>query len=216
MIVAIDGPAGAGKSTIASKVAEKTGFFYLNTGSFYRALTYEVIKEKINISDKDAIINAAEKHKIELINKRIHLNGTDVENFLRSDAVDALVAQISAITEVRHIINKHIQKAAKNNDIIAEGRDMTTVVFPNAEVKIYLDASIENRAKRRLDQGTSVKTLEEIKENIKTRDNIDKNKEFGKLKISEDAIYLNSSDLTIDEVCEKVLSEIDKKAAKRP
>ena len=87
---------------------------------------------------------------------------------------------------------------------------MTTVVFPDAEVKIYLDASIENRAKRRLDQGTSEKTLEEIKENIKIRDNIDKNKEFGKLKISEDAIYLNSSDLTIDEVCEKVMSEINK------
>jgi len=211
MIVAIDGPAGAGKSTIASKVAEKTGFFYLNTGNFYRALSYIIIQEKIDISDKDAVIKAAEKHKIGIINKKVHLDGKDVENFLRSDAVDAIVAQVSAITEVRHIINEQIQKAAKNNDIIAEGRDMTTVVFPNAEVKIYLDASIEKRAKRRLDQGTSVKSLEEIEENIKTRDYIDTNKEYGNLKISEDAIYLNSSDLTIDEVCEKVLSEICKK-----
>lgn len=211
MIVAIDGPAGAGKSTIASKVAEKTGFFYLNTGSFYRALTYAVIREDISISDKNSVIKASEKHKIEVINKRIHLDGKDVEDFLRSDAVDANVAQVSAITEVRYKINEQIQKAAKNYDIIAEGRDMTTVVFPNADVKIYLDASIEKRAKRRLDQGTSVKTLEEIKENIETRDNIDQNKEFGKLKISEDAIYLNTSDLTIDEVCDKVVSEINKK-----
>jgi len=208
MIVAIDGPAGAGKSTIASKVAEKTGFFYLNTGNFYRALTYAVINEKIALSDKDGVIKAAEKHKIEIINKRVYLDGTDVENFLHSDAIDAIVAQISAITEVRYKINEQIQKASKNNNIIAEGRDMTTVVFPNADVKIYLDASIEKRSKRRLDQGTSAKTLEQIKENIKTRDDIDKNKEFGKLKISEDAIYLNSSDLTIDEVCEKVMSEI--------
>ncbi|MCL2792646.1 MAG: (d)CMP kinase [Spirochaetaceae bacterium] len=212
MIVAIDGPAGAGKSTIASKVAAKTGFFFLNTGSFYRALTYALIRENISISDKDGVIKAAEKHKIEIINKRIHLDGSDVENFLRSDAVDAIVAQVSAITEVRYKINEQIQKSAQNNNIIAEGRDMTTVVFPNADVKIYLDASIEKRAKRRLDQGTSTKTLEEIKENIETRDNIDQNKEFGKLKISEDAIYLNSSDLTIDEVCDKVVTEINKKA----
>lgn len=211
MIVAIDGPAGAGKSTIASKVAEKTGFFYLNTGNFYRALTYAIINEKIDISDKNAIIKLSEKRKIEIVNKRIHLDGCDVENFLHSDAIDAIVAQISAITEVRYRINEQIQKAAKNNNIIAEGRDMTTVVFPNADVKVYLDASIEKRAKRRLDQGTSAKTLEEIEENIKTRDNIDKNKEFGKLKISEDAIYLNSSDLTIDEVCERVFTEINKK-----
>ncbi len=211
MIVAIDGPAGAGKSTVASKVAEKTGFFYLNTGNFYRALTYALIKNKIDISDKDRVIKAAQKHKIEIINKKVYLDGTDVEDLLHTDAVDTIVAQVSAITEVRHKINEQIQKAAKNNNIIAEGRDMTTVVFPNAGVKIYLDASIDKRAKRRLGQGTSAKSLDEIEKNIKERDDIDKNKEFGKLKISEDAIYLNSSDLTIDEVCDKVLSEINKK-----
>ena len=120
MIVAIDGPAGAGKSTIASKVSEKTGFFYLNTGNFYRALTYALINEKIDISDKDRIIKSAQKHKIEIINNRVHLDGTDVEKYLRSDAVDALVAQVSAITDVRYIINEQIQKASKNHNIIAE------------------------------------------------------------------------------------------------
>ena len=213
MIVAIDGPAGAGKSTIALKLSEITGFFYLNTGNFYRALTYGIIQENIQIDDRSSIIAAAEKYKIDIIKKRIHLNGKDVDDFLHTDKVDSLVAQVSTIVEVRIRINEQLHKVSKDLNIIAEGRDMTTVVFPEAEVKVYLDASIEKRAKRRLDQGVSSKALKEIETSIKERDSIDHNKEFGKLKISEDAIYLNSSDLTIDEVCEKVLSEINKKGS---
>ncbi|MDX9801036.1 MAG: (d)CMP kinase [Spirochaetia bacterium] len=210
MIVAIDGPAGAGKSTIASKLAEKTGFFYLNTGNFYRALTYAVIQSNIDINDTDSIIDAADRHKIDIIDKHVYLDGIDVEEMLHTDAVDSLVAQVSTIKDVRHKINAQLHRVSRNQDIIAEGRDMTTVVFTDAEVKVYLDASIEKRAKRRLDQGVSQKSLEEIKSGINDRDKIDHNKEFGKLKISEDAIYLNSSDLTIDEVCEKVMTEIKK------
>jgi len=213
MIVAIDGPAGAGKSTIASKLSQITGFFYLNTGNFYRALTYGIIQEKIKITDKYSIVAASDRYKIEIIRNRIHLNGIDVDDFLHSDAVDSLVAQVSTIVEVRMRINEQIHKVSENLNIIAEGRDMTTVVFPEAEVKVYLDASIEKRAQRRLDQGVSNKDLKDIETSIKERDNIDHNKEFGKLKISADAIYLNSSDLTIDEVCEKVLSEIHKKGS---
>ncbi len=211
MIVAIDGPAGAGKSTVALKLSQITGFFNLNTGNFYRALTYAVIKKNIGINDKDSIIDSAKQHKIEIINTRIHLDGVDVEDYLHSDSVDAIVAQVSSIREVRERINEQIHLVSKNYDLIAEGRDITTVVFPDAEVKVYLDASIEKRARRRLDQGVSNKSFEDIKSSIEERDNIDHSKEFGKLKISADAIYLNSSDLTIDEVCEKVLSEINKK-----
>jgi len=210
MIVAIDGPAGAGKSTIASNLARKTGFFYLNTGNFYRALTLALIQNNIDINNTDSVIKEADKHQIDIIDKHVHLDGIDVEDKLHSDRVDSLVAQVSTIREVRNKINSQLHRVSQNQDIIAEGRDMTTVVFTDAEVKIYLDASIEKRAKRRLDQGVSEKSLEEIKSGINDRDMIDHNKEFGKLKISDDAIYLNSSDLTIDEVCEKVMSEINK------
>ena len=210
MTVAIDGPAGAGKSTIASKLAEISGFFYLNTGNFYRALTLEIINKNIDISENDRIITAAESSDITITNSRLYLNSIDVEDFLHTDKVDSLVAQVSAIREVRHIINKKLHKVSKNLDVIAEGRDITTVVFPDAEVKVYLDASIEKRAQRRLDQGVSQRTYDEIKESIKERDLIDISKKFGGLKISEDALYLNTSDLTIDEVCEKVLTEISK------
>lgn len=211
MIVAIDGPAGAGKSTIAKKISEATGFFYLNTGNFYRALTLAVIQKGIEISDTPSIIREAEKHEITIRDKKVHLDGNDVDDLLHSDRIDSLVAQVSTIREVRNIINSQIHSASRNYDIIAEGRDMTTVVFPDAEVKIYLDASIDKRAERRLNQGVSSKSIQDIKTSISERDTIDHNKEFGRLKISEDAIYLNSSDLTIDEVCEKVLSEINKK-----
>lgn len=170
-----------------------------------------IIWKNISIDNREAIIESAENCKIEVFDKKVYLNGEDVDNILHTDQIDALVSPVSAIPNVRHKITAKIQDAAKNYNIIAEGRDMTTVVFPNAEVKIYLDASIENRAKRRLNQGVSSKNLAEIEAGIKERDEIDKNKELGSLKIAEDAIYLNSSDLTIKEVYEKILTEIIKK-----
>ena len=210
MIVAIDGPAGAGKSTIASEISRLTGLFYLNTGNFYRALTLEAVNRKITPEQENLIIKLAENTDISIINSRIHLNSTEVEDFLHTDEVDRYVAQISAIKEVRVIINRKLHEVSRNLDIVAEGRDITTVVFPDADVKVYLDASLDQRARRRLDQGVSFKSYNEIMESIKERDCIDINKKFGGLKRAEDALYLNSSDLTINEVCEKVMAEIYK------
>ena len=118
------------------------------------------------------------------------------------------VASLSAIIPVRNIVNTMLRNIGKGMDIIVEGRDITTVVFPDADVKIFLDASVETRAKRRLDQGVSSLSFEELVESIKKRDHIDRNKPFGNLKISGDALYLDTSDLTIDEVCEKVIDKI--------
>ena len=210
MIVAIDGPAGVGKSTIAKIISKKTDLFYLNTGNFYRAVTLEVLTKKIDLNDNDKIVDLAEKTDIEIIDSRIFMNRCDVEDLLHTDDVDSHVAQVSSFKELRLIINSKIQSVSKDLDIIAEGRDMTTVVFPSAEVKIFLDAAIETRAFRRSKQGVSKKDINEIQETIRKRDEIDRNKKYGNLKISEDAIYLNTSDLTIDEVCEKVISEINK------
>ena len=208
MIVALDGPAGVGKSTIASVLAEKAGFFYLNSGNFYREVTLSVIKNNIDPSDKEAIINNSCNISIRLTDGRIHLDGTDVEDELHNDRVDQYVAQHSAIVEIRKIVTEALRAAASNYDVVAEGRDITTVVFPDAEIKFYLDASIDVRAERRFDQGTSSQRLDELKESIRKRDEIDKNKPVGSLKLTDDAVYLDTSDLTIDEVCEKVLDKI--------
>lgn len=210
MVVAIDGPAGAGKSTIAKTIAEKTGFFYLNSGNFYRAVTLYAMKQGYDPEDSDAVISAAGECTIEIKEGNLFLNGENVENDLHTDSVDNYVAEHSAIIPVRKIVNEAIRKAVADLDVVAEGRDMTTVVFPKAEVKFYLDASIKARVERRGRQGVSEKSMGEIQKNLEKRDEIDKNKPYGALKIAEDAVYLDTTDLTIEAVCEKVQNKIEK------
>ena len=202
MIIAIDGPAGTGKSTIASILAEKHNLTFLNSGGFYRTLTLAVIKAGIDYKDEKATLEFCKKQKIEYT-KESHfiLNGTDVTSHLHDDEVTANASQVSAIVEIRHLVNDLMREITKSLDIVCEGRDMTTVVFPNADVKVYLDASAEVRAKRRFDQGVSNMTLEEIKAAIEKRDEMDKNKKEGSLKIAPDALYIDTSNLTIEEVC---------------
>jgi cytidylate kinase len=210
LVVAIDGPAGVGKSTIAKNIAEKASLFYVNSGNFYRAITLDVIKNKLSITDTDLIIDIAKKIKFSLVNERLHVNNVDIEDKLHSDSVDSLVAQVSSIVKVRRLVNNAIRKTTESMNIIVEGRDITTVVFPNADLKVYLDASVATRAARRHNQGVSNLSLKEIEETIITRDQIDKSKPEGSLKISDDALYLDTSDLTIDEVCDKVLQKLSK------
>jgi len=208
MVVAIDGPAGTGKSTIALMIAKNLGFTNINSGNFYRAISYGIMQEGIDISEHEKIIAWAKKAKFAYDDSALIMNGKNVEEFLHTASVDAKVAQVSAIIPVRHVVNDTIRSLAKNMDIVIEGRDITTVVFPNAEVKFYLDASAESRAKRRLDQGTGAATIEEVRKNLTMRDEIDKGKKEGALKIAPDADYLDSSDLTIQEVYAKVVSKI--------
>jgi len=208
MIVAIDGPAGSGKSTIARKVAESLGFVYVNSGNIYRALTLGALDHGIGLEAKAELLEFARGAGIEYRGKRLFLEGRDVEEELHSARVDALVAQLSAIPEIREVVNAHVRKIAGSTDAVVEGRDMTTVVFPDADYKFYLDASAESRAKRRFDQGCSSETLESIRRNIEMRDTIDRQKSVGALKIAPDAYYLDSSDLTIDQVYDKVYGKI--------
>jgi cytidylate kinase len=211
MIVALDGPAGVGKSTIAKKIAEKASLFYVNSGNFYRAITYQVIKCNLSITNTNEIISISQKSNFTITNGHLHVNDTDVEGFLHSDSVDSIVAQVSSIVEVRNFVNTAIRKISNSLDIIAEGRDMSTVVFPNADLKIYLDASVSTRAERRYNQGVSNLSIKEISDSIQARDKIDKSKPEGSLKISSDALYLDTSDLTIEQVCEKVLQKLNNK-----
>ena len=208
MIVALDGPAGVGKSSIASKIASDWNFFNLNSGNFYRAVALKSLEAGISVKEEDKIIQLASECRIEIRDFRFFLDGVDVENKLHSDAVDGIVAQVSAIVPVRHIVNEKIRKISEELDIVAEGRDMTTVVFPHAEVKFFIDASPEVRAERRYKQGVSNLSFEEILDSIRKRDVIDRNKKEGSLKISDDAIYLDTSSLTLGQVCEKVSGKI--------
>lgn len=210
MIIAIDGPAGTGKSTIASIIAKKLDVTYLNSGSFYRALTLAMLDAGIQPDEEEKVVDFCKKQKLEYKNSHLVLNGTDVESHLHDDRVSQNVAQVSAFVPVRHLVNERMREITKSLDIVCEGRDMTTVVFPNADYKFYLDASLDVQAERRFNQGVSSMSLEEIKEAIRKRDEIDRNKAEGALKRAPDAYYIDTSALTIDSVCEIILDKINK------
>lgn len=213
MIVAMDGPAGVGKSSVSERCATLTGFLYLNSGNFYRAITLRHLDLERDPKDEAAIVSTARETQIVVTGDRIITNGADVTDRLHTDDVDSWVSQHSAIVPVRRIIVELLRAVTEDLDVIVEGRDIATVVFPDAEIKIYLDASVDVRARRRYEQGTSGKTLEALKSNIEMRDRIDSSKEEGSLMVSADACYIDTSDLTIEQVCDKVFGIIRRSAA---
>ena len=214
MVIAIDGPAGSGKSTIAKLIAERftdsegRGFFYINSGKLYRAITFGCLRTGINPENTEKILEFAKNAEICYENNKVILNGEDVTESLHTDEIDRFSAPLSAIVPVRHIVNDLIRRITKGINAVVEGRDMTTVVFPNAEHRFYIDASADARALRRYEQGVSKLSLEEIKETIIKRDNIDRNKEEGSLKIAPDVFYIDTSGLTINEVYDILEIEI--------
>ena len=215
MIVAIDGPAGSGKSTIAKLLAKRLGkelgksaFTYINSGNLYRAVTLGCVRNGIDISDQDRTLEFAKTLRIEYRSSKVFLNGEDVTQLLHTDEIDKLSAPLSAIVPLRHVINNIVRKIAEGCNAVVEGRDMTTVVFPNAEYRLYLDASVEARANRRFKQGVSNLSIEEIRDSIQQRDEIDKNKIEGSLIHAPGVDYLDSSDLTVEQVYDKLIKKL--------
>ncbi|MHB1688107.1 MAG: (d)CMP kinase [Ignavibacteriaceae bacterium] len=214
-IIAIDGPAGSGKSTSAKLVAQKLGFLYIDTGAMYRAITFLAIEKNI-LNNFDEIIALANKSKIELIYSggatKVLLDGKDITEDIRSKEVNLNVSPISKISGVREaLVKKQRLLAQKNSRIVMEGRDIGTVVFPDADVKIFLTASIDRRAERRVKEYDSkgIKiSLEEIKSNLETRDNIDSSRENSPLIKAPDAFVVDTSKVTIDKQVEIILKKV--------
>lgn len=221
-IVAIDGPAGTGKGTVTSLLSEEMGLVNIDTGATYRCVALYAIRNNIQLEEKERIIQSLGNIEIDMKNEEgrqtVFLNGEDVTKEIRSKEVTQIVSQISSIKEVRFAMVEVQRNLAKGKDVIMEGRDITTYVFPNADVKIYLDADEKERAKRRYkemqEKGIEM-TYEEVLRNIQIRDKNDKEKEIGALIIAEDAVYVDTTNLTIEEEKERVKQIIEEKRGNR-
>lgn len=212
MIVAIDGPAGSGKGTVTKEIAKRMGLINLDTGATYRCVALASLKRGFKLEEEDKIVDMIDDLEIEFkYDKddfiRVFLNGEEVTNEIRSFEVNKIVSPISSIVRVRLKMVDLQRKMAEGKNVIMEGRDIGTYVFPNADVKIYLDADVEERAKRRFkenqEKGLDI-TFEEVLENIKKRDENDKHKEIGSLKIADDAIIVDSTKLSIGKMADAV------------
>ena len=216
LIIAIDGPAGSGKSTTAKLVATKLNYTYIDTGAMYRAVTLFALRNEL-MGKTNEIIEMANELDIVLRfddgETKITVNGQDVSKEIRSFEVNSNVSEISTIEGVRKILVKKQQQMGKDGGVVMEGRDITTVVYPKAEVKIFLTAGIDERAVRRakefLEKGTEV-PIEKVKENLKNRDFIDSNREASPLTKTPDSIEIDTSNTTIDEQVELILEEVKK------
>lgn len=207
IIIAIDGPAATGKGTIARRIAQDYGAEYLDTGIFYRAVAYLVIKNNIPLYEEEKIISLAREMEVDIKRYDVFVNGENITDQIRSNNVNAIVSQVSGIKEVRLIVNEHIRDFAFNKNCVVDGRDITTVVFPDAKYKFYLDCDVDERARRRFNQNQEMGidcSFEEIYENLKMRDYNDKIKEFGALTLASDATLINTTNDTIDETIVKL------------
>lgn len=211
MVVAIDGPSGAGKGTIAKLLEEKLGLVNIDTGATYRCIALKMIQNNIDLKDEEKIIEISKNLDVKFDNHKVYLDGIDVTKDIRSKEVTSIVSPVSSIIKVRENMVELQRRMANTSDVVLEGRDITTVVLPNADFKFYLDASIEERVNRRLEQNKKLgieMSYDEIKESISARDYNDMHKPVGALKRTDEQIYIDSSNMTIEEVVNTMISYI--------
>jgi len=216
LIIAIDGPAGSGKSTTAHLLAKRLGYLYLDTGAMYRALTWKALKDKVNVKDEKVLSRLAKKIQIRLkpgsnVETKVYLNGKDVTSLIRCAQVNEYVSLVSIVKGVREAMVAQQKKLGENGGIVAEGRDTTTVVFPKADIKIFLNASFEERVERRWKE-EKTKGISSNKEKVATgllkRDRIDSQRKISPLKISKEAIVIDNTHLSISQTVDKILKKI--------
>ena len=210
--IAIDGPAGAGKSTIARRVARELSFIYVDTGAMYRAMALYLLRRKVNRDDTEQIGNICQDAEISIEYQNgeqiVLLNGENVNSYLRTEEVGNMASVSSAVPRVREKLLSLQRKLAKDMSVVMDGRDIGTTILPDADVKIYLTASSLTRAKRRyleLQEKGTVCNLDDIQKDIEERDQRDMNREISPLRQAEDAVLVDSSDLTIQQVVDRIL-----------
>lgn len=214
LTIAMDGPAGSGKSTIAQRLAETLDYLYLNSGSMYRAMTLLSIREGGDPANVSTLTKLAQSCRIDFLNngKTTLLNGEDVSDFLRTPEIDRAIINIAKVPEVRHEMVKQQRRIGEKGGIIVEGRDVTTVVFPDADLKFYINASVEERAKRRFaeQKAKSIETtLEQVEQEIRERDQMDESREHSPLRTAEDAIVVDTTSMTINQAVDYVLNRVE-------
>ncbi|MDE0554605.1 MAG: (d)CMP kinase [Candidatus Poribacteria bacterium] len=212
LTIAMAGPAGSGKSTVARRIAERLGLLYLDSGAMYRAVTLLAIADSLP-ADSPKLIEQVKMCHIEFRDngKTILLNAEDVSVQIRTPAVNRLVADVAKIAEIRQEIVRHQQRIGAAGSIVAEGRDLTTIVFPKADFKFYLDASVTERAKRRLAELQAQNldtTLATVEAEIRERDEKDTTREHSPLRAADDAIIVDTTDKTIDEVVDSIIAHV--------
>lgn len=218
IVVALDGPAGAGKSTIARRLAARLGFIYIDTGAMYRAVALWAARQNTSIDDQAALERLAVDAEIGLESNppRVWLNGEDITGLIRTPEIAQGASKASAIAGVRRALVDKQRALAQKSSVVMEGRDIGTVVFPNAQVKIFLDAAPEERARRRLEDPAAANaglTFDSVLRDINERDQRDRSRAESPLRQAEDAIYLDSTKLTIEQVEERILSLVRECAA---
>jgi len=218
IVVTLDGPAGAGKSTIAKALAKRLGFSYLDTGAMYRALTLKAMRCQVNLEDENALVGLAQQTKIDLTGNaqtglKIILDGQDVSEEIRTVAVTNNTFYIARAPKIRAIMVEWQRQVGANNNVVVEGRDIGTVVFPRARFKFYLDADFSERARRRIqemrDKGKAIDE-EQMKADLQERDTKDFTRSVGPLKKADDAVVIDSTNLSIEQVVEKICGCIQK------
>lgn len=210
--IAIDGPAGSGKSTIAKKIAERLNITYVDTGAMYRALTYKVLMNNVDIQNEDVIVKLAQESNIKFFQGDIYLDNNIVNEEIRSPEVSKNVSYVAKIPRVRKILVNIQRKLALNRDVVMDGRDIGTHVLDNASLKIFLTATVEQRSYRRYmelkNKGLKV-NFDDVKKDIMNRDKIDKERTFAPLVKTDDAIIIDTTDLSIDDIVDKIISILE-------
>ena len=211
-IIAIDGPSGSGKGTIAKEVARRLNYTYIDTGAMYRCVSLKSLEENIGEDEEEKIVNLLKNMTIKLTNDgKVYLDGRDVSTEIRTMEVTKRVSKISCIVPLRLVMEEKQREMAKEQNIVMEGRDITTVIFPDAKYKFYIDASLEDRANRRLKQNEEKNiesTYEEIYESLKQRDYDDMNRPLGALKRTEDQYYIDNGKNTVEESVNEILKVV--------
>lgn len=211
-VIAIDGYSASGKGSVADKLASILGYLRVDSGKLYRSVAYLALKNNADFESDQELINIAKNMDVHYTKDGIFVNEENVTNKLKTKEIDERVIRVCEIYEIRHIVNAHIRAIRNEEDIIIDGRDTTTAVFPDADLKIYLTASFEERVRRRYEEYKSIGkdvTLEEVIENIKYRDNSDDTRVEGRLYIADDAVVIDSTNMNIDEVVDLILKNLE-------